>query len=124
MNIFTETIARELQLPAAGVDNTIALLEEGCTIPFISRYRKEKTGGLDDVQIGSISMRLDKLKEIAKRKESILKSIEEQGKLDDALKKKIEDCWDANLLEDIYLLGCSFRCSEKQMLKSPVKLLI
>ncbi len=103
MNIFTEMIARELQLPAAGVDNTIALLEEGCTIPFISRYRKEKTGGLDDVQIGSISMRLDKLKEIAKRKESILKSIEEQGKLDDALKKKIEDCWDANLLEDIYL---------------------
>lgn len=103
MNTFTNIIAKELQLPASGVDGTLQLLDEGCTIPFIARYRKERTGGLDDVQIGDISARYDKLKELAKRKETILKSIEEQGKLDDKLKKKIEDCWDANTLEDIYL---------------------
>ena len=103
MNTFTNIIAKELQLPASGVDGTLQLLDEGCTIPFIARYRKERTGGLDDVQIGDISARYDKLKELAKRKETILKSIEEQGKLNDKLKKKIEDCWDANTLEDIYL---------------------
>ena len=103
MNTFTNIIAKELQLPASDIDGTLQLLDEGCTIPFIARYRKERTGGLDDVQIGDISARYDKLKELAKRKETILKSIEEQGKLNDKLKKKIEDCWDANTLEDIYL---------------------
>ena len=103
MNIFTELIAKELQLKTGCVYNTISLLEEGCTIPFIARYRKERTGGLDDVQIGCISSKLDKLKEIDKRKGTILKSIEEQGKLDSALKKRIEECWDANMLEDIYM---------------------
>ena len=88
MNTFTNIIAKELQLPASGVDGTLQLLDEGCTIPFIARYRKERTGGLDDVQIGDISARYDKLKEMAKRKETILKSIEEQGKLDDKLKKE------------------------------------
>ena len=54
MNTFTNIIAKELQLPASGVDGTLQLLDEGCTIPFIARYRKERTGGLDDVQIGDI----------------------------------------------------------------------
>lgn len=103
MNIFTTIIANEMQLPANGIANTLQLLDEGCTIPFIARYRKERTGALDDVQISYISNRYDKLKEVAKRKETITKVIEEQGKLDESLKLKISECWDANTLEDIYL---------------------
>jgi len=103
MNQFTKKIADELSLPERGVDNTLELLSEGCTIPFISRYRKEKTGNLDEVAIAAISEMNDKLQEIAKRKETILKTIEEQGKLTEQLRKKIDDCWEANLLEDIYL---------------------
>ena len=71
MNIFTKIIASELQLPQQGVENTLRLLEEGCTIPFISRYRKERTGGLDEVQIAKISDMNERLKEIQKRKETI-----------------------------------------------------
>lgn len=85
------------------VDNTLALLEGGATIPFISRYRKEATGGLDEVQIGNIKEKYDKFCETVKRKETILKTIEEQGKLTSELKKRIEDCWDATVLEDLYL---------------------
>lgn len=96
-------IAKELGLQVRAVENTLQLLDEGCTIPFISRYRKEKTGGLDEVQIGSISQMYDKLKELQKRKETVLKTIEEQGKLTQELKKRIEECWDSTLLEDIYL---------------------
>lgn len=81
----------------------MALLDEGCTIPFISRYRKEKTGGLDEVQIGSIAQSYEKLKELIKRKETVLKTITEQGKLTPELEKRINDCWDATELEDIYL---------------------
>lgn len=103
LNIFTNRIAKELGLTERAVDNTLQLLEEGCTIPFISRYRKERTGGLDEVQIASISEHNDKLKEIAKRKETIIKTITEQGKLTDELSKRIDDCWDATELEDIYL---------------------
>lgn len=102
-NLFTDKIARELGLAAQGVDNTIALLDEGCTIPFISRYRKERTGNMDEVQIAHIAEMLAKLKELAKRKETILKSIDDQGKLTDELKKRIDATWESSELEDIYL---------------------
>ena len=103
MNIFTKHIAQVLQLPEEGVENTLRLLDEGCTIPFISRYRKERTGNLNEVQIAQICELNDRLKELAKRKETIVKTITEQGKLTEELKKRIEECWDATLLEDIYL---------------------
>ena len=103
MNIFTEYIARKLSLPRQGVDNTLTLLDEGCTIPFISRYRKERTGGLDEVQIAQISEMNERLKELAKRKETILKTIGEQGKLTPELQQRIEGCWESTELEDIYL---------------------
>ena len=96
-------IATALNIAVRQVENTLSLLEGGATIPFISRYRKEATGGLDEVQIGEIKERYDKLCEMAKRKETILKTIEEQGKLSAELKKRIEACWDATELEDIYL---------------------
>ena len=103
MNIFTKIIARQLSLPQEGVENTLKLLDEGCTIPFISRYRKERTGGLNEIQIAQISEMNAKLKETAKRKETILKTIGEQGKLTTELQKRIDDCWDSTELEDIYL---------------------
>ena len=98
-----DIIAKQLQLAAKGVENTIALLDEGCTIPFISRYRKEKTGGLDEVQIGSISQLYEKMKELIKRKETIIKTINELGKMTKELQQRIDDCWDSTELEDIYL---------------------
>ncbi|MBQ9652479.1 MAG: RNA-binding transcriptional accessory protein [Prevotella sp.] len=103
MNIFTKIIARELSLHADAVENTLKLLDEGCTIPFISRYRKERTGGLDEVQIAQISDLNDKMKETAKRKETIVKTITEQGKMNNELQRRIDDCWSATELEDIYL---------------------
>ena len=103
MEIFSKMIATVLNIAVRQVENTLSLLEGGATIPFISRYRKEATGGLDEVQIGEIKERYDKLTDIAKRKETILKTIEEQGKLTTDLKKRIEACWDATELEDIYL---------------------
>ena len=103
MEIFSKMIASALHIAVRQVENTLSLLNGGATIPFISRYRKEATGGLDEVQIGEIKERYDKLCEMAKRKETILKTIEEQGKLSDELKKRIEACWDATELEDIYL---------------------
>ncbi|MBQ8521277.1 MAG: RNA-binding transcriptional accessory protein [Bacteroides sp.] len=103
MKEFPQMIAAALNIAVHRVENTLALLEGGATIPFISRYRKEATGGLDEVQIGEINERHNKLCETAKRKETILKTIEEQGKLTDALRKRIGDCWDATELEDIYL---------------------
>ena len=102
-NIYTDLIARELQLPARGVAGTLQLLDEGCTIPFISRYRKERTGALDEVQIAASSDRYERLKEPAKRKDTILSTIEAQGKLTDELRHRILQCWDSTLLEDIYL---------------------
>ena len=102
-NIFARLIATALNLQERAVANTLALLEEGCTIPFISRYRKERTGGLDEVQITAISDRFDKLKEIQKRKETVVKTITDLGKMTPELQKRIEDCWDATELEDIYL---------------------
>ena len=102
-NIFAHLIATALNLQERAVANTLALLEEGCTIPFISRYRKERTGGLDEVQIAAISDRFDKLQEILKRKETVVKTITDLGKLTPELQKRIDDCWDATELEDIYL---------------------
>ena len=103
MNQFTERISKALNLPERGVENTLQLLSSGCTIPFISRYRKELTGGLDEVQIADISEQYVRLNDIAKRKETIVKTIEEQGKLTPELSKRIDECWDAAELEDIYL---------------------
>ena len=85
------------------MENTLKLLDEGCTIPFISRYRKERTGGLDEVQITAISNRLEQLQEIAKRKDTVVKTITEQGKMTPELEKRINDCWESTVLEDIYL---------------------
>ena len=103
MNRFSQYIADSLGLAVTNVDNTLQLLSEGCTIPFISRYRKEKTGNMDEVQIAGISNLNDKLTELQKRKETILKTIEEQGKLTEELRSKIASCWNATELEDIYL---------------------
>lgn len=103
MELFSKMIATALGIAVHQVDNTLSLLTGGATIPFISRYRKEATGGLDEVQIGEIKDRNDKLCELAKRKETILSTIEEQGKLTDELRKRIEQSWDATELEDIYL---------------------
>lgn len=96
-------IAKQLSLGLKAVENTIALLDEGCTIPFISRYRKEKTGGLDEVQIGNISQAYEKMKELIHRKETVIKTITEQDKMTPELQKRIDNCWDATELEDIYL---------------------
>lgn len=101
--LFNTLISRGLNIPERQVGKTIELLSEGATIPFISRYRKEVTGGLDEVEIGRIKDQLDKLTEIEKRKTTILSSIEEQGKLTAELKKRIEGSWEATELEDIYL---------------------
>ena len=103
IKIFTQLISSELHLQEHAVENTLKLLDEGCTIPFISRYRKERTGGLDEVQITSISNRLSQLQEIAKRKETIVKTITEQQKMTPDLQKRIDTCWDSTVLEDIYL---------------------
>ena len=102
-NIFARLIASALNLQERAVANTLALLEEGCTIPFISRYRKERTGGLDEVQIAAISDRFDKLQEIQKRKDTIIKTITDLEKMTPELKNRIEDCWETSELEDIYL---------------------
>ncbi len=103
MNEYANIIATSLELNQTKVANTLALLDEGCTIPFISRYRKEKTGGLDEVQIANISQWKDKLTELTKRKETICKTIDEQGKLTPELKSRIDNTWDSTTLEDIYL---------------------
>ena len=103
MNIFAQIIAERLNISAKNVDGTLALIDEGCTIPFIARYRKERTGGLDEVQISAISDQYERLKELQKRKETIVKTISEQGKMTPELEKRIADTWDATTLEDIYL---------------------
>lgn len=103
MEEFSQMIAAELKLPAHRIANTLKLLQGGASIPFISRYRKEATGGLDEVQIGDIQTRYEKLCELSKRKETVLSTIEEQGKLTPELKARISACWNATELEDIYL---------------------
>lgn len=103
MNIFTPIISERLGIGASQVDATLGLLDEGCTIPFISRYRKEATGNLDEVQVAAITDLNGKLKELQKRKDTILKTIEAQGKLTDELRQRINTCWNATELEDLYL---------------------
>ncbi len=98
-----EFVVKSTGLSAKGVRATLDLLNEGATIPFIARYRKERTGSLDEVELDNIKIAAEKYTEIAKRKESILKTIEDQGKLSDGLRKKIEDSWDLTELEDLYL---------------------
>ena len=98
-----DIIAKEMGLAQKSVMGTIALLDEGCTIPFISRYRKEKTCGLDEVQITGIAQRYEKINELIHRKETIVKTITEQEKMTPQLQQRIDDCWDATTLEDIYL---------------------
>ena len=96
-------ISYSLSLPLKSVSAVLTLLDEGCTIPFISRYRKERTGNLDEVQITNISELNDRLKELGKRKETILKTVREQEKLTPELEAKIHACMDSSELEDIYL---------------------
>ncbi len=98
-----EIIAKQLGLREKQVEATINLLTSGATIPFISRYRKEATGGLNEVQVAQVKEQNDKLEELVHRRDYIITTIEEQGKLTDELKKRIETCWDATLLEDMYL---------------------
>ncbi|HCV15755.1 MAG TPA: RNA-binding transcriptional accessory protein [Rikenellaceae bacterium] len=100
---YIEFISRQLSVAEWQVEHCIALFEEGATIPFVSRYRKERTGGLDEVQITEIKHLHNRFVELDKRKAAILKSIEEQDKLTDSLKNEIESCIDTNKLEDIYL---------------------
>ena len=101
-DIFPSLIAKETSIRQQQVENTIKLLDDGATVPFISRYRKEATGNLDEVQIGTIAQSYDKLKEIAARKETIVSTIEEQGKMTPDLRKEIEQTWDSTRLEDLY----------------------
>lgn len=100
---FESIIAQRLGLKEQYVANTVALLQEGATIPFISRYRKEATGGMTDIQVTQVSNELDKLTELQKRREYILTTIEAQGKLTPELAERIQNCWDSTELEDIYL---------------------
>ena len=102
-NIFARLIAKRLNLNEKYVGNTLMLLEEGCTIPFISRYRKERTGGLDEVQIAAISDQFARLQDTARRKDTIVKTITELGRMTPELQQRIDDCWDPTELEDIYL---------------------
>lgn len=100
---FSQLISTALGIAEKRVEHTLELLEDGATVPFISRYRKERTGGLDEVQIEAIQTQHEKLKETAKRKETILNTINEQGKLTPELQQRIEETWDSTQLEDIYL---------------------
>ncbi len=102
-NVFSCLIANLLGIGEKYVAATLSLLEEGCTIPFIARYRKERTGSLDEVQIAAISDRYEKLLEIQKRKETIIKTINDLDKMTTQLQERIDKCWDATELEDIYL---------------------
>lgn len=103
LKLYYSIISKELEIKESSVLNTLTLLNEGATVPFISRYRKEVTGGLDEIQIANIQEKYNKLCEITKRKTTILTTIEEQGKLTEELKKRINDTWELTVLEDIYL---------------------
>ncbi len=103
MSVIHTLIAQALSIPIKSIENCVQLLEDGATIPFISRYRKEATGGLDEVQVGQVQSLHEKYMELVKRKEFVLKTIAEQEKLTPELEKTIEGCWDATELEDLYL---------------------
>lgn len=100
---FIKILSLSLQLSEKQVRNAIQLLNEGATIPFISRYRKEMTDGMDEVQLAVLKEQYEKLCELEKRKETVLSTIDEQGKLTDELRNRIENCWNITELEDIYL---------------------
>ena len=100
---YYKLIAQELNIDVHQVENTAYLLEKGATVPFISRYRKELTGSLDEIVIAKIRDRLEQLKELDKRRKTILETIDEQGKLTPELEKKILDAKTLAELEDIYL---------------------
>lgn len=100
--IYVQIIARETGLRPSQVENTLKLLDGGATVPFISRYRKESTGGMDEVQVTEVKGAMERLDALAKRKETVLSTIESQDKLTPELKARIEGCWDATQLEDIY----------------------
>ena len=99
----TAYIAQQLQLREKQVAATIQLLEAGATVPFISRYRKEATSGMNEVEVAQVKKLYEQAQEIAHRREYILQTIEQQGKLTEALRARIADCWDPTLLEDLYL---------------------
>ena len=101
--MYATLISQSLSIPEKSIAKTLELLDKGATIPFISRYRKEITDGLNEIQIGEIKQQYSKLKELTDRKETILRSIEEQGKLTPELKARIENTWNSTELEDIYL---------------------
>jgi uncharacterized protein len=103
MTDFSKLISSQIGVAATQVAATIALLNENATIPFIARYRKERTGSLDEVQISNIADEYHRYLELDDRKATILKTIDEQGKLTEELRQRIEQCWDATELEDIYL---------------------
>src|SRR5690242_21910822 len=103
MTSIAQRIADELQVRVAQVDATIALLDENATVPFIARYRKEATGGLDDTQLRALQERLTYLRELEERRAAILKSIEEQGKLTPELRRSVEGADTKQRLEDLYL---------------------
>ena len=103
MDIFPQLISKLTNIAEQSVKATIALLDEGCTIPFISRYRKERTGNLNEIQIAQIADQYERLKEIQKRKDTIIKSISDQDKLTADLEKRIKSVWNLTELEDIYL---------------------
>lgn len=103
MQIYVQLIAKETGISPSYIENTIKLLDEGATVPFISRYRKEMTGALDEVKVTDIKERYEKLQELQRRKETILKAIEAQDKLTDELRGKIHETWSSTELEDIYL---------------------
>ncbi|KAA6342320.1 30S ribosomal protein S1 [termite gut metagenome] len=103
MELFNQLISASLNIAEKQINNTLSLLKEGATIPFISRYRKEITDGLNEVQIGNIKEQYDKLCDLSKRKETILKTIAEKGELTEELRKRIENTWESTVLEDIYL---------------------
>jgi uncharacterized protein len=103
MNQYSTIISQSLNIRAEQVEAVLELLDAGATIPFISRYRKEATGNLNEVQVAAVSDLYEKLKELQKRKETILKTIDSQGKLTDELRQRITQSWDATEIEDIYM---------------------
>lgn len=103
MQIYAQLISKDMGISLPHVENTLKLLDEGATVPFISRYRKEMTGALDEVKVADVKDRYEKLQELQKRKETILKTIESQNKLTDELRRKIENTWSTTELEDLYL---------------------
>lgn len=103
MNQYSTIISQSLNIRAEQVEAVIELLDAGATIPFISRYRKEATGNLNEVQVAAVSDLYEKLKELQKRKETILKTIDGQGKLTEELRQRISQSWDATEIEDLYM---------------------